>query len=205
MEGIIIRVAQEEDAAGIAEVHVRSRERTYRSLLPAAYLDNDSLADRSQRWRACLVSPAPWSVTWVAEMSGAILGFCRVGPSPDDDANESTGHVYAIYVDPPIAGQGIGAGLLAAGTGSLAKGGVCEGTLWVLAGNTRAEGSTSAKGGGVMARSRQRRSPALSCTRCGSDATFLESAHDGCAAMTPFPGGPGRALCRNRVGIQRQP
>ena len=139
MEGIIIRVAQEEDAAGIAEVHVRSRERTYRSLLPAAYLDNDSIPDRSQRWRTRLVSPAPRSVTWVAEIRGTIVGFCRIGPSPDDDANEGTGHVYAIYVDPSFFGQGIGAGLLTAGTGSLAECEFSEGTLWVLAGNTRAE------------------------------------------------------------------
>ncbi len=108
MEGVIVRTAGESDATGIAEVHARSGDHTYRALLPAAYLDTASIPDTSERCRTRLASPAPGSITWVAGINGPIAGLCHVDPSPDDDAGEDIGHIYAIYVEPRSAGQRIG-------------------------------------------------------------------------------------------------
>ncbi len=93
MEGVTVRAAREGDATGIAEVHARSGDLTYRALLPAAYLDTASIPDSSERCRTRLASPAPGSSTWGAEIDGVIAGFCHVGPSPDDDAGEGIGQI----------------------------------------------------------------------------------------------------------------
>lgn len=135
MKGVIVRAARESDAPGIAGVHVRSGNHAYRTLLPAAYLDSLSIPDSSERWRARLESPALRSVTWTAEVDGAIVGFCHVGPSPDEGAGEGEGHVYAIYVDPGFDRRGIGGWLIRAGIASLTELGFSEATLSMLVGN----------------------------------------------------------------------
>ena len=133
-----LRKARVDDAATIAEIHVRTGQHAYRDLLPGAYLERVSLTDRIERWQSRLGPVATRSAIWVAEEDGTILGFCHVGPSRDDDADHDTGHLHALYVSPGFARRGIGSALMSAGLASLSEAGFTAATLWVLTANARA-------------------------------------------------------------------
>lgn len=142
MTGLHIRPATVEDAHGIATVHVQSWQHAYQGEIPAQHLRSLSIDARAQRWQNILGNPAPHTQMLVAEdeaTSGAIIGFCSVGPSRDEDATPSIGEIYAIYVAPEQMGQGVGSALLAAGGAALAQEGCTRVTLWVLATNTSAQ------------------------------------------------------------------
>jgi ribosomal protein S18 acetylase RimI-like enzyme len=134
-----VRLAQLEDAQGIATVHVRAWQDSYQEQIPADYLQALSIDERTQRWQRILELPTPHGQIFVAA-AGSILGFCSIGPSRDEDAVDNTGEIYAIYVAPESVGQGIGSALIRAGLATLAQDGYTEVTLWVLTINLSAQG-----------------------------------------------------------------
>jgi ribosomal protein S18 acetylase RimI-like enzyme len=138
MESLHIRRAGEEDAAQIAEVHVRSWQAAYQGQIPEEYLQRLSVEERIQRWQGILGKPQPGCQTLVME-AGEILGFCSIGPCRDEDVGLSSGEIYALYVHPQSMGRGVGSALIISGLASLAKEGFPEVTLWVLASNQQAQ------------------------------------------------------------------
>jgi L-amino acid N-acyltransferase YncA len=46
-------------------------------------------------------------------MNGQVVGFASTGPSSDTDTTPGTAQLYAIYLDQPTVGRGIGRVLLA--------------------------------------------------------------------------------------------
>jgi ribosomal protein S18 acetylase RimI-like enzyme len=82
----------------------------------------------------------------VAEAGGKIVGFCSVGRSREDDADESMGELYALYVDAQLMNQGVGSQLLAAGQTHLRNHGFAQATLWVLESNHHARRFYEGKG-----------------------------------------------------------
>ena len=134
-----IREAEPQDAEAIASIHVRSWQAAYRGLLTDDYLDSLSVSDRLEMHRQMLASPGERR-SWVAEESGRVLGFAVTGPSQDADADERTGELYAIYLDPERFGRGIGKRLLDHSIGDLRGRGFRTATLWVLEANEGARG-----------------------------------------------------------------
>jgi ribosomal protein S18 acetylase RimI-like enzyme len=133
-----IREAEPKDARAIAEVHVGSWQAAYRGQLTDDYLDDLKVEDRLDQHRRTLEEPrANWR-TWVAEDGGRIAGFAVTGPSEDADAQDKTGEVYAIYLDPERVGTGLGRVLFEHSVGDLRERGFTEATLWVLETNERA-------------------------------------------------------------------
>jgi GNAT superfamily N-acetyltransferase len=133
-----IRAAMPDDARRIAEVHVTAWRDAYRGMLPDGYLDRLSIDDRETRWLGAIADPAPGSGVLVAEAREAIVGFASFDRSRDDDAEEATGEVPAIYVDPAVVGTGVGRRLFTAATDALRRAGYRRATLWVLEANARA-------------------------------------------------------------------
>ena len=135
-----IRRATVEDAAAIAEVHIRSWQWAYRGLLPDEYLDSlDETLDRRLRmWTATLANDEAARLVWVTETAGRVVGFVSGGSSRDEDATPETGEIGAIYLLREVAGEGRGRELLARVTSELRRCGYRRATLWVLATNTRA-------------------------------------------------------------------
>lgn len=132
-----IREAEPRDAEAVARIHVRSWQAAYRGQLSDAYLDGLSVEERLGQHRAALESPGPHR-TWVAEEDGRVVGFAVTGPSQDADADERTGELYAIYLDPDRFGAGIGKRLLDHALADLRERGFRTATLWVLETNERA-------------------------------------------------------------------
>lgn len=135
----MIRPATEDDARGIASVHVLAWQAAYRGLVPDEHLDALSIEDRRELWDRVLAGAADRRQRiWVTEEDG-ITGFVCVGPSRDADADPSRiGELQAIYVHPDAWGRGDGRLLHDTGVAWLRTAGYDEATLWMVDGNVRA-------------------------------------------------------------------
>jgi GNAT superfamily N-acetyltransferase len=121
----------------VAGVHVRSRQKAYRALLPDQYLDELRPVDRAARYSFGDDEPdRPVSV--VALDHDVVRGFATIGPSRDTDGQRS-GELFALYVDPDSWGFGIRRALMKEARDRLTQLGFEVAILWVLVGNERAE------------------------------------------------------------------
>lgn len=108
-------------------------------LVHDAVLDELSVAERERAWRELVPSRDDAHVTTVAEIGGAVVGFCSVAaPSRDADAPEGTAEIPAIYVEPGLHRSGVGTALLDAALVALEAAGWQRVTLWVVAANAPA-------------------------------------------------------------------
>lgn len=135
----VVRRARPDDAETIANVHIRGWQVAYRGLLPDHYLGalSDAIEQRSAFWRREISTPRSIrSEIWVADRQAQVEGFAAIGPARD--ADNTTGELYAIYVNPNCWGQGLGRLLFTGATGRLAALGYSTAILWVLESNKRA-------------------------------------------------------------------
>jgi ribosomal protein S18 acetylase RimI-like enzyme len=128
-----IRRAKLDDAAAIAEVHVRTWQAAYEHVFGAERLTGVTVEQRLPMWRQILRDAEQTAL--VAEEGDGIIGWCTVGPSRDDDAD---GELWGIYVLPDAWGSGAGTALMTAGIEALRASGRREVILWVLEDNPRA-------------------------------------------------------------------
>jgi RimJ/RimL family protein N-acetyltransferase len=129
-----VRRARPDDAAAIAEVHVRTWQSAYEHVFGAERLAGVTVAQRLPMWRQILNDPAQTALV-VEDETGRIVGWCTVAPSRDADAD---GELWGIYVLREAWGTGAGTALMAAGTDVLGELGYREAILWVLEDNPRA-------------------------------------------------------------------
>lgn len=129
---MLVRPARREDAAAIADVHVRTWQAAYEHIFGAERLAGIGDRRRAQ-WKEWLADPEQrWQVL-VAEEAARVVGFASVGASRDEDGK---GELAAIYVLPEAWGSGAGAALMATALEELS--GYSSATLWVLEDNPRA-------------------------------------------------------------------
>ena len=132
-----IRVATDEDAAELAELHVVCWQEAYVGQLPQTYLDSLSVDTRIEVWRS-LLSDEWTSDAFVAFDDAALVAFIVVDRSDDADAALTTASVNAIYARARAWGTGVGRELMERGLGKLRDRGYHDATLWVLETNDRA-------------------------------------------------------------------
>jgi GNAT superfamily N-acetyltransferase len=131
---VIVRRATVQDAAGIADVQVRTWRDAYAGIVEREKLEARAVG-REQHWREILSGGTP---TWVADDDGRIVGTMSAAASRDDDAAPHTGEVWLMYVAPEAQGRGIGAALMNEALGRLRALGCETATLWVFEANTAA-------------------------------------------------------------------
>jgi ribosomal protein S18 acetylase RimI-like enzyme len=137
LDEVTIRVATEGDAAGIAQVHVRSWQEAYAGIVPDTYLASLDADARITQWRTYLRSgPSEDIYTWVALAGDRVVGFITVGPSRDEDARRGDREIYSIYLDPGTWGHGVARDLMRTVINEI--GDKTPVSLWVLADNERA-------------------------------------------------------------------
>jgi ribosomal protein S18 acetylase RimI-like enzyme len=129
------RIATPNDARAIAEIHVASWQGGYRGQLPDSYLKSLSVDARETRWAQSLRDGAS---VLLAEHAAKPLGFVSYGPSRDDDAPETGGEIYGLYVHPHAWSTGMGEQLHDGALAALTAEGTTVVTLWVLTSNDRA-------------------------------------------------------------------
>ena len=139
------RTAGVSDAQAIASIHVRAWQSAYRGIVPAAFLDNLSIAEREGLWRQRL-EHGDRAVTFIAEEHDQVLGWITVGPSRDADAQPETGELYGLYIGPEHWRKAVGRRLYREGARHLRTAGCAEMTLWVLSGNVGARAFYNAVG-----------------------------------------------------------
>ena len=98
---IELRKPTDSDVDALARIYIDSWNRGFGDLM--GYRTHSR--ERRDRWRKDIHDPA---VTWtVAEMDGAVVGFCGVGPSRDP-VDPALGELQTIAVDPPSWRRGVG-------------------------------------------------------------------------------------------------
>ncbi len=142
---ITVRRAVLADAAAIAGVHVRSWLVGYRGIVPDTVLDALSVDERTGQWEGWLDHGE--SKTVVAQTGARVIGFATVVlPSPDDDLDQRTCELAALYVDPDSWRQRVGSTLIDAAIDLGRAEGSHEMSLWVLAQNAAARAFYEARG-----------------------------------------------------------
>ena len=144
-----IRRAQLPDAAGIAEVHVRSWRKAHEGAVPPGWLAFMQVKGREESWQAELRTQAPERGPWVALVDDRVVGFATAGLSRDDDAGPGVGEVYHVYVAPECWGRGIGRNLLGHVVRDLQAHGFTRATFWVVASNDGARRWAERQGWGL--------------------------------------------------------
>lgn len=147
--GVRLRAAVPSDAEDLGRVHVDAWRVGYRTLMPQGFLDGLDPVARAAWWTQVLrdgpdAVGTPFAAgapdvgdrrVLVAEVAGGVRGFAIFGTDHESGAD---GRVYALNVDPPAWGRGLGRALLAAAEADLAARGWTRAVLWVLSANTRA-------------------------------------------------------------------
>lgn len=128
-----IRVAQLEDAAAIARVHVDSWRTTYRGILPADLLARLSYERRERNWRSIVNDPTQISLVAEGETS-MIVGFVNGGAERDSDTADRA-ELNAIYMLQEVQGHGLGRQLVQALVRQLLERQFSSLILWALASN----------------------------------------------------------------------
>lgn len=132
---MLIRDAQIEDAKRIAKIHVRTWQRGYAGLMPAAVLKGLSIAARERFWSERLRSG---DVTvLVSEIENQVVGWLVFGPSRDAEAGTCVAEIYGLYVDPAHWRRGAARSLWLEAERRLASSEFERVTLWVLEANDR--------------------------------------------------------------------
>ncbi len=150
MSDHLIRAASSKDAGVIAQIHVQAWQETYRGLMPQAFIERQSVAQRRAMWERILGDPASSSTVVVAEIQGVVVGFASGGPSRSDDG-EADVELYAIYVLKAHHRKGLGGALCRQLLGELAQKGAKRALIWVLDGNAGARRFYEALGAVVCA------------------------------------------------------
>jgi ribosomal protein S18 acetylase RimI-like enzyme len=141
MSTVVVRPADESDAAAIARVEIAAWRTAYRGIVPDPVLDGLDLEHEAATWRERLRDQAVVEVS-VADVveppaSPRLVGYVTEGPARGDDV-AGLGEVWAIYVDPAAQRRGVGLALLDAAVRSLAARGYDEAMLWVFEANAAA-------------------------------------------------------------------
>lgn len=115
-----MRPAGADDAPAIARLQVVTWRTAYRTLLPAAVLDEWDDEAAAASWRAAVLQPpTPGHGVLVAEESGTPVGFAAYGPAEltageQPSADGPTVEITALLVEPRWGRRGHGSRLLAA-------------------------------------------------------------------------------------------
>lgn len=132
-----MRLARTEDADAIAAIQIAAWRAAYAGIMPAAFLAEQDVAHRAERWRGRVGDAAePNSPTLVISDASGVRGFVHTGPIRDPDLEpQGRAEIYTIYVDPTAWRLGLGTALLNAVDDHWRPRRIGELVLWVFEAN----------------------------------------------------------------------
>ena len=129
-----LKSAEIDDLPVIANLFLRCWTISYASVLSESARLTFDFESAKELWRTSIETPGDKQTLLVLEDEEVVAVF-RIGSDKDEPTN---GHLFSLYVDPDFAGRGYGKfALLESITRSKAAGFKAM-TLWVFAGNERA-------------------------------------------------------------------
>jgi L-amino acid N-acyltransferase YncA len=105
---VTVRAATQQDAVGIAHVHVESWRTTYAGIVPVEYLASLDERERELQWKEWLTLDIQ---SFVAAEADEIVGFASGGPIREP-IKDYDAELFAIYLLKQAQGRGIGTALL---------------------------------------------------------------------------------------------
>ena len=194
----MLRRARPADARGLAEVQLRGWWHAYGGYVDHELLAEHTLDGRTERWRAILDAQA--STTLVADVGGRVAGFASYGAARGELAEPGMGELWAIYVDPPAQGAGVGGALLAAAEDGLRAQGFARAMLWVFVRNELARTFYASRGWAPD------EPPVLGDTRWSPEIRYVKTLGDDVAddpePPTPPPAAPDTAQRRGGARLR---
>src|SRR5699024_1633265 len=127
-----IRKATEQDAAGIAKVHIDSWRTTYKNIVPDVFLDSLDYDERVKRWERNMGDGNVYNAETV---EGKIVGFYSGGKEREGKYDAYDGELYAIYIVEEYQGNGVGKKLVKPVVDELVQIGCSSMLVWVLKDN----------------------------------------------------------------------
>ncbi|GAA2685348.1 GNAT family N-acetyltransferase [Actinoplanes palleronii] len=128
---VLLRPATEADPIGVGALHRRSRVDAYSGFLPAEELAARSAEAFGEWWSERFRWEQETHRMTIAEVDGRLAGFSYIGLSDTPGAAE----LYAIHVEPPLVGTGVGRALMIRALAELPGFGGDHAVLWVLTDN----------------------------------------------------------------------
>jgi len=146
-----VRPARPDDGPVIARIQLVTWRTAYRSLLPAAVLDEWDDDGAAAAWRAAATPPTPGHGVLVALDADTVVGFLAFGPAEltGDERSHPDGpttEVGTLLVEPRWGRRGHGSRLLAAVVDIARASGTGRLQTWVLEPDTVSAGFLSSAG-----------------------------------------------------------
>jgi ribosomal protein S18 acetylase RimI-like enzyme len=129
MSSVDVRYARQADAAAVANLHLIASRALYESVVPDAHWQATTAGQRAAFWKEAIEYGEPQVM--VATQAGEIVGFAGFDRSRDPKSKNTTGELWAIYVDPDHLGQGVGLALWDAAREGLQDEDCTDVTVWV--------------------------------------------------------------------------
>ena len=131
MTKFIIRAPRPDEAAAIADLHLRTWAEVYADKFPPSAWGEEARANRLAMWESICSKPTPAFHVAVAESDGELIGFAGAGRNLDEPPPRER-QLWFIYLLARTQGSGAGQALLDEVLGN------ARASLWVLEGNPRA-------------------------------------------------------------------
>jgi ribosomal protein S18 acetylase RimI-like enzyme len=134
---VIIRAANVEDAAEIANVHINAWREAYKGIFPQDYLDDLPLSfkRRMKMWEKIITTKKSSTNVFVAESKASgVVGFCSV-EAGQEKGFLNFGEIKAIYLLEKFQKQGIGKKLLQSSLSFLKSNKFEQAFCWVVENN----------------------------------------------------------------------
>jgi GNAT superfamily N-acetyltransferase len=135
---LVVREARQGDARALAEVSVASRRWSYRDLIADEDLQALSVEETTADFAEGLAELPPGAAVIIAELTGRVVGYAYVLPSPDAHLPAETSELGSLYVTEEVAGTEVAPALIHAAIEHSRAAGQDVLTLWVRRENGRA-------------------------------------------------------------------
>jgi ribosomal protein S18 acetylase RimI-like enzyme len=129
MSEIEVRFARPDEAESVARLHLAASQVLHAGLVPETHWLETPLARRTTFWREAIEFGEPQVM--LALRGRTLVGFVGFDRSRDPKSRNTTGELWALYVDPQHIGQGVGLALWDAAREGLIEEDCTEVTVWV--------------------------------------------------------------------------
>lgn len=136
MSSVDVRFASLADAPAVANLHLIASRALHEGVVPDAHWQSTSMAQRVSFWKEAIEYGEPQVM--VATQGGEVVGFVGFDRSRDPKSKNTTGELWALYVEPDHIGQGVGLALWDAAREGLQDEDCTEVTVWVPLASARA-------------------------------------------------------------------